>query len=70
PYDRELKKLAKDRKHLDEAMGFQLRSRAARALDDAWRKRTMLPACPNCKSALLPEDFKDGVMFKVRKPAK
>ncbi len=68
PYDRSLKKLKKDRKHLDETMGFQLRSRAARSLDEAWRKRATVPACPKCRSALLPEDFKNGVRLEVRKP--
>jgi len=36
-------------------------SRAAKALDDVWRRRKMAPCCPHCRAAMLPEDFADGV---------
>ena len=59
-------KYLKDReKRVAEAESFQLRSLAAKALDDVWRRSKMVPACPNCKRGLLPEDFKDGVKTHV-----
>jgi hypothetical protein len=36
-------------------------SRAAKAMDDAWRRRKLAPCCPHCRGALLPDDFADGV---------
>lgn len=62
---------AQDRKNkrraaeLDEAEKFQIRTIAARQLDLAWRKRAMVPACPNCGGGLFPEDFKDGISVKL-----
>lgn len=38
-----------------------LRSLAAKAMDEAWRSRNMVPACPHCRHGLFPEDFKHGV---------
>ncbi|MDF8363370.1 MULTISPECIES: hypothetical protein [Achromobacter] len=35
-------------------------SRAGKQMDQAWRSRTMAPACPHCKAAILPEDVVDG----------
>lgn len=43
-----------------EAETFQLRSLAAKAIDQAWRSHTMVPACPSCGAGLFPEDFKNG----------
>lgn len=52
-------------KRREEAIGqvekFKLRSVAAKKLDEAWRSRNMLPACPSCHSGLFPEDFKHHV---------
>ncbi|MBN8294561.1 hypothetical protein JI664_21490 [Rhodobacter sp. NTK016B] len=43
-----------------EAEAFTLRSRAAKAMDEAWRGRTMVPACPTCGHGLFPEMFARG----------
>lgn len=40
---------------------FKMRSIAAKKLDEAWRHQKMVPCCPHCKNALMPEDFKRGV---------
>jgi len=48
-----------------EAEQFQLRSRAAKAVDKIWRTRTMVPCCPSCDKGLLPEDFANGVKSRV-----
>lgn len=47
-------------KAIQEAEAFTLRSRAAKALDEAWRSRNMVPACPTCGHGLLPEMFARG----------
>lgn len=44
-----------------EAAKFSIRSRAAKAIDDIWRKRRMVPCCPHCTGPLLPEFFANGV---------
>ena len=43
------------RQKLAEAEAFQVRRRAAKVLDEAWRSRTMAPLCPHCHSAILPD---------------
>ena len=48
-------------KQVAEAERFQLRSRAAKAVDEVWRSRNMVPCCPHCNRGLLPEHFADGV---------
>lgn len=60
-YNRAYQDMIQRQRELDEAERFQARSLAARALDDAWRKRKSVPACPTCKSGLFPEDFAGGV---------
>lgn len=30
--------------------------RAAKRIEHAWRSRTMIPTCPHCNAAILPED--------------
>lgn len=51
------------RRHLElaEAEQFQVRSRAAKVLDEAWRSTKTAPLCPHCNTAILPEDVVDGV---------
>lgn len=46
---------------LREAEQFQIRSRAAKVMDEAWRSRTMVPLCPHCVRPILPEDVANGV---------
>lgn len=46
---------------LAEAEKFQIRSRAAKVMDDAWRSTKTAPLCPHCNTAILPEDVVGGV---------
>jgi hypothetical protein len=46
---------------LAEAEKFQIRSRAAKVLDEAWRSTKNTPLCPHCNNALLPEDVVGGL---------
>ncbi len=41
-----------------EAQSFQLRSIAAKQIDEKWRKRNMVPSCPHCRAGIWPEDVK------------
>lgn len=40
-----------------EAEAFAIRSRAAKVMDEAWRRRSVVPTCPHCRAGLLPEDI-------------
>lgn len=53
--------LKRRRSELDEAEKFQIRSRAAKVMDEAWRSTKMAPLCPHCMTAILPEDVIGGV---------
>ena len=53
--------LKRRRSELDEAEKFQIRSRAAKVMDEAWRSKKMAPLCPHCMTAILPEDVASGV---------
>lgn len=53
--------LKRRRSELDEAEKFQIRSRAAKVMDEAWRSTKMAPLCPHCMTAILPEDVAGGV---------
>lgn len=46
---------------LAEAEAFQLRSRAAKVMDEAWRSTKMAPLCPHCSTAIFAEDVATGV---------
>jgi hypothetical protein len=46
---------------LAEAETFQVRGRAAKVMDEAWRSTKTAPLCPHCSTALLPEDVVGGV---------
>jgi hypothetical protein len=41
-------------------------SRAARVMDEQWRKRSTVPLCPHCSTALLPEDVVRGLALRSR----
>lgn len=41
-------------------------SRAARVMDEYWRKRSTVPLCPHCCTALLPEDVVRGLALRSR----
>lgn len=49
------------RRELAEAETFQIRSRAAKAIDEAWRSHKTAPLCPHCLTAILPEDVVGGL---------
>lgn len=53
--------LKRRRSELGEAEKFQIRSRAAKVMDEAWRSTKMAPLCPHCMTAILPEDVASGV---------
>lgn len=56
-----MSKLNTRRRELAEAEQFQIRSRAAKVMDEAWRSTKMAPLCPHCMTAILPEDVAGGV---------
>ena len=53
--------ITRRRRELDEAEKFQIRTRAAKVMDEAWRSTKMAPLCPHCNTAILPEDVASGV---------
>lgn len=55
-----VQRLEKRERLVRESEAHHLISIAAKALDHAWRKTKMVPACPSCGNGLLPEDFKGG----------
>jgi hypothetical protein len=59
-YDAALKRVERREATVSEAEKFALRSIAAKKMDEAWRSRSMVPACPHCSQGLFPEDFKNG----------
>jgi hypothetical protein len=55
-FDRAQKKAKRLLDEANEAQTFQLRSIAAKKMDEHWRRRNMVPACPHCSAGLWPED--------------
>lgn len=55
-HDAAWKSLRRAQTEIKEAAQHQLRSRAAKTMDDYWRSRKTAPNCPHCNEALLPED--------------
>lgn len=53
--------LARRKREMAEAESFQIRSRAAKVMDEVWRSTKMAPLCPHCMAAILPEDVAGGV---------
>lgn len=51
---------------LAEAEKFALRSRAAKRMDEYWRSQRMVPLCPHCDGAILPEDVVNGLGQKSK----
>ena len=60
-YDRAIKSIEKRRKQVEEAERFAVRGRAAKVMDEAWRSRNMIPACPHCRRGIFPADVVNGV---------
>jgi hypothetical protein len=56
-WDSAAKKLNRRAQALAESESFTLRRRAAKVMDEAWRKKNSVPGCPHCKEGLLPEDI-------------
>jgi hypothetical protein len=54
-------RIEKRRTELAEAEKFQMRHRAAKVMDEAWRSTSMAPACPHCSRGILREDVAKGV---------
>jgi Zn finger protein HypA/HybF involved in hydrogenase expression len=54
-------KIRKRERELAEAEAFQVRGRAAKRMDEAWRRRNMAPACPHCHRGILAEDVLRGL---------
>lgn len=59
-YHRAYDELTTRQAQLVEAEAFQVRTLAAKAMDEAWRSRSTVPACPHCHQGLFPEHFKNG----------
>jgi|GEM_PF-2275706 len=51
---------------LREEKGLVLKS--AQEIEKAWRSRTMVPACPHCRKAILPTDGFGGLMYNKAGP--
>lgn len=56
-FDGAVERLNERELRVQEAEKFQVRSIAAKALDDVWRRRNVVPCCPHCKNGLFPEHF-------------
>lgn len=61
-----LAKLREREVRVKEAESFQVRARAAKIMDEAWRSRTMVPNCPHCRKGIFPEDVVCGVSMTGR----
>lgn len=59
-YSAALGEVARREEAIKEVEQFKMRSIAAKRMDEAWRSRTMVPACPHCWMGLFPEHFKHG----------
>jgi hypothetical protein len=42
--------------------------KAAQEIERAWRSRTMVPACPHCKKAIMPTDKFGGLKYSKADP--
>ena len=60
-FSRGMSKLNTRKREMAEAESFQIRSRAAKVMDEAWRSTKTAPLCPPCMTAILPEDVAGGV---------
>jgi hypothetical protein len=64
-YSSGMNSLLKREQQIAEAEQHNVRSIAAKVMDEAWRSRTMVPACPQCGHGLFPEDFRDGIKSRL-----
>ncbi len=54
--DQEWEKIRRARKEDEEMRRKGLTLKAAKAVETAWRRRSMVPTCPHCHEAIFPED--------------
>ena len=52
--------LRRREQEISEAEKFNIRTLAAKKIDEAWRSHKMVPSCPHCHHGLFPDDFKNG----------
>ena len=64
-YKEKLENKAKEL-HAREEKGLRLK--AAQKIEEAWRSRTMVPACPHCRKAIMPGDGFGGLMYNKADP--
>lgn len=62
-----VKRLKRRQEEVFAAENHNLISIAAKIIDEAWRKKNMIPCCPHCDRGLAPEDFKHGIVHFVGK---
>lgn len=55
------RKLKRREEAVKKSEAHSIRSRAAKVMDDEWRRRSTVPLCPHCTEALLPEDIVKGL---------
>lgn len=60
-FDGATKKLRDRQAAIEELEHQKIVSRAAKLIDEHWRKNTTAPCCPHCKQAILPEDVVRGL---------
>lgn len=65
-FNRQELRMQEREKKVVEAEAVTLVSRAAKAMDEQWRRRHTVPLCPHCSSALMPEDFVKGIAYRSR----
>jgi len=65
-FDRGFKRMKDREEKVLAAEQSALVSRAAREMDVHWRKRSTVPLCPHCSTALLPEDVLRGLATRSR----
>ena len=62
-YNCSLRKLASERETVKQAKEENLHLLAAKKVEKAWRRRSMVPACPHCGRGIFPEDGLGGSMI-------
>ena len=55
-WDKLQKRVESQRRMIAEAAEKTIGLRAAQRVEEAWRSRSMVPTCPHCREAILPND--------------
>ncbi len=66
-FSAQVKVLQRREQKVKEAEDHSLISVAAKVMDTAWRKLKRIPCCPHCRTGLMPEDFKHGIIHWTSK---